>query len=93
MYKRLFISSKNIDTDPHESHASVVEYYLIQKGDVLNRDYGICVSKILDDAIREEIMSPDISTSRIYIEGLLDLLMKNGVTPVAAHDVVMDFVS
>ncbi len=38
-------------------------------------------------------MIPYISTSRIYIEGLLDLLMKNGVTPVAAHDVVMDFVS
>ena len=64
-----------------------VDYFLlVDERDALREHYGICVES---GGERAEI--PAITVWRAGIQTLLSRLMQGGVTPVAARDVVEDW--
>ena len=64
-----------------------VDYFLlVEEQDMFRAHYGICVE---NGSERTEI--PRITVSRPRVLSLLSRLMQGGVTPIAARDVVEDW--
>lgn len=100
MHIKSLIAMRNIELEDAVQNQSPpsVEYYIIESEEY-ERDftshhhgihYGICVSKLLNDTTREEVTIPFISKKRETAENIIEILMKNIVTPVSLKDVLID---
>ena len=72
-----------------------VEYYKTMEETKYSENYGIEVIKTeyIDNDIKlESIKLDNITSNEDKINNVLDVLRKNGVTPVAAEDVITDLI-
>ncbi|MDR0286125.1 MAG: DUF6514 family protein [Clostridiales bacterium] len=90
-YKRLLDKFPLKNEIENVENQTVLEYYLIKQDQNIDlNSFGICVSKKLNEVEQEEVCVENISSDRYFTEKIINLLMKNKVTPITTIDVLND---
>lgn len=55
--------------------------------------YGISSELFVNGQVVDSLAVPDISPSKNYVTDLVDLLVKNAVTPITLKDVIEDYIT
>lgn len=85
-----------LDTEVQNERPPTVEYYITEYDEYdisayqKTKYYGICVSKLHNDAKREEVTIPFISKNKKHVDNIIEILIRNTVTPISLKDVLKD---
>lgn len=86
----------NCDVPITRERHIAIRYYLLSEpvyenhGDMLCENFGIKIEATCDED-QDSIEKTNITTDRTHIESLLQLLIRNTVTPISLEDVLFDW--